>query len=60
MRGSLNVCVTHRCRGDDFLGDDPQRVNHRDVAEPPSYTESCVTILNKRKQSVTHQVCICC
>ena len=43
-------CVTYRSGGNDLLCDDPQRVHHRDVAQPPSNTQSSVTILDKNAQ----------
>lgn len=45
--------MTYCCGGNNLLSDNPQGVHHRDVAQPPSNTQSRVTILNKRAQTVT-------
>lgn len=54
----VRCCVTYSCGGDDLFSDDPQRVHYGDVAQPPRNTQSSVTILNKKAQSVTC-VCLC-
>lgn len=50
---------SHRRRGDDLLRHHPQSVHHGDVAQPPSYTQSCVAILEEREtRKVCHLVCV--
>lgn len=55
-QSTLWVCVTYRCGGDDLLSDDPQCVYHRDVAQPPSYAQGSVTVLDKENK--TNEMCV--
>lgn len=62
LEWNVNVSVSHRCCGNDLLRDHPQSVHHRDIAQPPSYTQSRVAVLEKKRdqESSTRRICLDC
>lgn len=49
------VISTHRGGGGDLLSHNLQGINHRDVAQPLSNRQGCVTILEREKEGKSEE-----